>query len=88
MGTAGASRGPRTGARILAAIFGIIAVVAAVAGIIYFTKTSESLPGFLPGRRPGNTGHDTLRGIAAVVVAVAALIFAGVSFGRARTPQR
>ena len=82
MSSVGTSGGRRTGAVVLAVILVIIAILAAVAGIIYLTKTSESLPSFLPGRRTGNTGHDTVRGIAAIVVAVIALIGAGFTLRR------
>jgi len=67
---------------VLAVILVIIAILAAVAGIIYLTKTSESLPSFLPGRRAHNTGHDTVRGIVAIIVAVVALIGAGLATRR------
>jgi len=77
-----ASGGKRSGTTALAVVVGIVAVLAAVVGIIYFMKTSESLPSFLPGRRPHNTGHDTVKGIAAIVVAVALFVVAGVALVR------
>jgi hypothetical protein len=86
MSSVGTSGGRSTGALILAIILVIIAVLAAVAGILYLTKTSESLPSFLPGRRSGNTGHDNVRGIAALVVAVVALIGAGIALRRGKAP--
>ncbi len=87
MSSAGTSGGRRTGPLILAVILVIIAVLAAVAGIIYLTKTSESLPSFLPGQRSGNTGHDTVRGFASIVVAILALIGAGIAARRGRKTQ-
>jgi hypothetical protein len=82
MSSVGTSGGRRTGAVVLAVILVIIAILAAVAGIIYLTKTSESLPSFLPGRRAHNTGHDTVRGWTAIVVAVIALAGAGFAMWR------
>jgi amino acid permease len=73
---------------VLATIFAVIAVLAAVAAIIYYTKTSESLPGFLPGRRSGVTGHDTNRGIAAIIVAFVALVLAWASLAMSRRRRR
>jgi type IV secretory pathway VirB2 component (pilin) len=77
-----ASQGRSSGTKILAVVAGIVAVLAAIVGIIYFMKTSESLPGFLPGRRAHNAGHDTVKGIAAIVVAVALFVVAGVAMMR------
>jgi hypothetical protein len=71
--------GGRTSTLVLAAILVVIAALAAVAGVIYLVKTSQSLPGFLPGRRPGNTGHDTVRGVTSLVIAAAALVGAGAA---------
>jgi hypothetical protein len=85
MSSTGTTGGRRTGTVVLAVILAIIGVLAAVAGIIYLTKTSESLPSFLPGRRAHNTGHDTVRGIAALVIAGIALIGAGFAVSRSRS---
>ncbi|HKB31767.1 MAG TPA: hypothetical protein VKD26_13145 [Streptosporangiaceae bacterium] len=86
MGTVGTSSGRSTGAVVLTVILVIIAVLAAVAGIMYLTTASGSLPSFLPGRRAGNTGHDTVRGITAIIVAVIALIAAGFAMRRSGRP--
>jgi hypothetical protein len=82
MSSVGTSGGRRTGALVLAVILVIIAILAAVAGVIYLTKASGSLPSFLPGRRAGKTGHDNVRGIVAIIVAVIALIGAGFAMRR------
>ena len=90
MSSVGTSGGRRTGALVLAIILVIIAILAAVAGIMYLTTASQSLPSYLPGRRAGNTGHDTVRGIAAIVVAVVAVIGAGIAMrrgGKTADPQ-
>jgi amino acid permease len=73
---------------VLATIFAVIAILAAVAAIIYYTKTSESLPGFLPGHRAHVTGHDTKRGLAAIIVAVVALLIAWASLAMSRPRRR
>ncbi len=88
MSSGSTSEGRRTGVTVLAVILVIIAILAAIAGILYLTKTSESLPSFLPGRRHGNTGHDTVRGVTAIVVAIIALIGAGITMRRGRSPAR
>jgi hypothetical protein len=59
-----------------------------MAAVIYYTKTSQSLPSFMPGRRQGVLGHDTTRGIAAIFAAVLALLIAGVSLGTSRIRRR
>lgn len=76
------------GAMVLAIIFAVVALLAAIAAILYYTKASESLPGFLPGRRAHVTGHDTRRGLAAIIVAVVALIIAWASLGISRLRRR
>ena len=82
MSSVSASEGRSGGTKILAVVLGIVAVLAAIVGIIYFMKTSQSLPSFLPGRRAHNTGHDTVKGIAAIVVAAALFVVAGVAMMR------
>ncbi len=79
MSSVSASGGRRTGSMALAVILVIIAILAIIVGVIYLAKTSESLPSYLPGRREGNTGHDSLRAIGAFVVAVIALVGAGIA---------
>jgi hypothetical protein len=84
MSSVGTTGRRRTGAVVLAVILVIIAILAAVAGIIYLTTASGSLPSFLPGKRAHNTGHDTVRGWTAIVVAVIALIGAGFAMWSGR----
>jgi hypothetical protein len=73
---------------ILAAIFAIVAVLAAAAGILYYTKTSQSLPAFMPGRRPGIVTHDSTRGLAAIIAAGFALVICGALVGISRRRGR
>jgi amino acid permease len=58
------------GRTILAVLFGIIAVLFFVAGIIYLAEPANSLPSFIPGHIPGSTGHHPLRVTGCFVVAV------------------
>ncbi len=52
----------------LAAILLVVGIVAVVAGYIYLTHETHSLPSFFPGHVTGGTGKHTHRGIAGVVV--------------------
>lgn len=83
MSSVSASGGRRSGgATILAVVLGIVAVLCAIAGVIYLIKTAGSIPSFLPGREPGKTAHHTIRGIGLVVVAVALFVIAGIAVVR------
>ena len=75
----------------LGVILIIVAILAAIAGIIYLTKTEATVPSFLPGHVTTGkdaSAHHTLRGIGGIVVAVILLILAGFTFKRpkAKTP--
>ncbi len=84
MSSASASGGRRSGATMaLAAIVTVVAVLAAIAGVIYLTKSAAAIPSFLPGKEVGKTNaHHTRRGIALLVVAVALFVVAGISLAR------
>jgi NADH:ubiquinone oxidoreductase subunit 2 (subunit N) len=73
---------------VLAAIFAVVAVLAAAAAIIYYTKTAQSLPSFMPGRRPGIPTHDTTRGLAAIFAAAFALVICTILLGISRRRGR
>jgi flagellar basal body-associated protein FliL len=77
-----ASGGRRGGVTILAVVLAIVAVLCAVAGVIYLTKTAGAIPSFLPGKEPGKNAHHTIRGIGLVVVAVALFVVAGIAMTR------
>ena len=84
--------GRRGGLVALGVVLVIIAILAAIAGIIYLTMTEASVPSFLPGHVTTGkdaTAHHTLRGIGGIVVAVILLIGAGFTFKRprAKSPQ-
>jgi hypothetical protein len=71
---------------ILAVVLAIVAVLAAIAGVIYLTKTAQALPSIL-GAEPHHKGHRTLRGIGALVIAVALFVIAGISLARSGKPK-
>jgi hypothetical protein len=77
-----ASSGRRGGTTALAVVLAIVAVLAAVAGAIYLTKTAGSIPSFLPGKEVGKTAKHTTRGIGLLVVAVALFVVAGIAVAR------
>ena len=70
------------GLSILAALIGVLAVVAAV---IYFADPAHSLPSFFPGHVSTSSSeaahHHTKHGIAALVVALACFAFAWFATG-------
>ena len=67
----------------LAVAMAVIAVLFLIAGAIYLTKTAATIPGFLPGKDLAKTkSHHTIRGIGALVVAVALFVVAGISLSR------
>lgn len=56
-------------------------ILVAVA-IVYFTRSAQELPPFLPGRQAGLTRHNTKHGIAILPLAVSAVIFGRMLSGR------
>jgi hypothetical protein len=61
---------------ILAAVFGIIGILALIAGVIYLTTEAHALPSFM-GQIHGDPAHRSLRGVVALIVGVL-LIAAGI----------
>jgi amino acid permease len=67
----------------LAVVLAVVAVLFAIAGAIYLTKTAATIPGFLPGKELNKPkSHHTIRGVGALVVAVALFVVAGISVAR------
>jgi hypothetical protein len=62
---------------VLVIVLAIIGVLAAIVAIEYFTVPIHSLPSFIPGRHH-TAGHYRKRGAAAALVAVVALVAAGI----------
>lgn len=76
---------------ILAGLFFILAILALVAGIMYFSMTAHALPSFLPGHVAAAhaTYKHTKRGIAAIVAAVVLFAIAlAITMGSRRRSSR
>jgi uncharacterized RDD family membrane protein YckC len=69
---------------IPAVILGIVLLAVAV---LYFVDPAKSLPSFFPGHQAGSTHHHVKHGIAALVVALAAFVFAWFQTGPSTTRQ-
>ncbi|MGI8559747.1 MAG: hypothetical protein ACR2ND_15830 [Solirubrobacteraceae bacterium] len=67
----------------LAVAAGIVLLV--IAGV-YFAEEAKSLPSFFPGHSAGSTTHHIKHGIAAIVVALAAFVFAWFQTGPRSRP--
>ena len=65
---------------IPAAILGIALLVLAA---VYFVDSASSLPSFLPGHKAGSSHHHVKHGIAALVLALGAFVFAWFQTGGA-----
>ena len=73
------------------AVLSVIAVLAIIAAVLYFTEPARSLPSVLgtithPASRADS--HRSTRGAAAIAVAVVLLIAAGVTAWMGRTSRR
>jgi uncharacterized membrane protein YkgB len=78
-----ASGGRRGRTIALAVVLAVIAVLFAIAGGIYLTKTAATIPSFLPGKNLAKTkSYHTIRGVGALVLAVALFVVAGISVAR------
>ena len=65
----------------LAAVVGVLGLVALVVGIIYFTVPAHSLPnfmGYIAVSRPGGKAHHKRRGEAAIAAAVVLWVIGGI----------
>jgi hypothetical protein len=54
-----------------------------VVAVLYFADSASDLPSFLPGHEAGSAHHHVKHGIAALVVALGALVFAWFQTGPA-----
>jgi hypothetical protein len=66
----------------------VIGVVLLAVAILYFVDPAKSLPSFFPGHQAGSNHHHVKHGIAALVVALAAFVFAWFQTGPAGTRER
>jgi hypothetical protein len=65
----------------------VLGVVLLVVAVIYFADSASSLPSFFPGHESTTTSHHHVKhGIAALVVALGAFVFAWFQSGPARGP--
>ncbi len=61
----------------------LAALILLVLAIVYWVDDAGSLPAFLPGHEAGSTHHHIKHGIAAAILALAALTFAWFQTGPA-----
>jgi hypothetical protein len=89
--TGNAAGGRSLGKMIAVAVLVVIAVLAIIAGIIYFAEPAKSLPSILgtithPASRAD--AHRPVRGVAALVIGVICLVVAWVVATRGKSPRR
>jgi hypothetical protein len=70
---------------IPAVLAGIVLLVIAV---VYFADSAANLPSFLPGHQAGSSHHHVKHGIAALIVALGAFVFAWFQTGPAAVSAR
>jgi drug/metabolite transporter (DMT)-like permease len=63
--------------RWLAAVIGVLGLLAVIGGILYFATPAHSLPSFL-GPLPRVNAHRKRRGEAAIAIAVVLWVIAGI----------
>ena len=61
----------------------LLAIICAIAAIVYFTGEAGSLPPFMPGYAAGSARIHTTHGLAAAIAAVVLFII-GWAVGRSR----
>jgi ABC-type transporter Mla subunit MlaD len=61
----------------------LLAVLLLVIAVVYMTQPASGLPSFFPGHAAGSRHHHVKHGIAALVVAAGALVFAWFQSGPA-----
>jgi hypothetical protein len=69
---------------IPAVIAGIVLLVLAA---LYFIDSADALPSFMPGHEAGSAHHHIKHGIAALILAVGAFIFAWFQTGGPSTDK-
>jgi protein-S-isoprenylcysteine O-methyltransferase Ste14 len=62
----------------------LLGVALIVVAAIYFVEPARSLPSFFPGHAVGSVHHHVKHGIAALVLALACLVFAWFQTGPSR----
>jgi amino acid permease len=70
--------GTSSARKIAAIIFGVLAVLFIIAGVIYLAEPAKSLPSFL-GHKAGSNGHHALRMAGSFIVGIVCAAMAWVS---------
>jgi hypothetical protein len=69
--------------RPLAAAAVLAGIVLLIVAVVYFADSAANLPSFFPGHEAGSAHHHVKHGIAALVVALGAFVFAWFQTGPA-----
>src|SRR5947199_3892896 len=69
-----ATVGPMANRRALVLACFVLAAMFVILAAVYFTRSAQDLPGFLPGHQAGLTRHHTKHGIAMLGLAVVSLL--------------
>jgi hypothetical protein len=59
----------------------VVGLLLLALGIVYFAEPAGSLPSFVPGHAAGSAHHHVKHGIAAVLLAAAAFVYAWFQSG-------
>jgi hypothetical protein len=59
----------------------VVGLLLLVLGVVYVADPAGSLPSFLPGHQAGSTHHHIKHGIAALLLAAAAFVYAWFQTG-------
>jgi uncharacterized RDD family membrane protein YckC len=59
----------------------IVGIVLLALAALYFVDSANSLPSFMPGHEAGSSHHHVKHGIAALILAIGAFIFAWFQTG-------
>jgi formate hydrogenlyase subunit 3/multisubunit Na+/H+ antiporter MnhD subunit len=78
----------RRSARTLIIVLMVVALVALLVGLFYFTIPADKIPSWLPGRDITLTAHHVRRATALVVVGVLCVVAAWIVATRARAARR
>jgi len=74
----------KSNSRALAALAAIVGVLLVILAVVYWVRTADALPGWLPGHDQGSTHHHVKHGIAAFFVGAACLVYAWFQTGSGR----
>ena len=78
----------RRPARTLIIVLMVVALVALLVGLFYFTIPEDKIPSWLPGRVATSTAHHVRRATVLVVVGVFCAVAAWIVARRARAARR